>query len=68
MRITLNGQEQLVADSASIAELVVHLTGEQEPKGIAVALNRCVVPRSEWESTAVSSGSVLEIVTAAAGG
>ncbi|HEY2214814.1 MAG TPA: sulfur carrier protein ThiS [Acidimicrobiales bacterium] len=68
MNITLNGVDQTVADGTSVSDLVAKMTGEADPKGIAVALDRCVVPRSEWGTTTVCSGSVLEIVTAAAGG
>jgi sulfur carrier protein len=38
------------------------------PKGIAVARNGEVVPRSAWEHTEVIGGDRIEIVTAAAGG
>ena len=36
---------------STIADVVAALTGEAEPKGVAVAVDRCVVPRSEWAST-----------------
>jgi sulfur carrier protein len=68
MHITINGDRHHVGDGATIADLVARVTGEVDPKGIAVAVDRCVVPRSEWSATSVRSGSVLEIVTAAAGG
>ncbi|HEV3282259.1 MAG TPA: sulfur carrier protein ThiS [Acidimicrobiales bacterium] len=38
------------------------------PRGVAVALNGEVVPRSRWELTRLSPGDRVEIVTAAAGG
>ena len=38
------------------------------PKGIAVARNGEVVPKSAWGDTVVSGGDRIEIVTAAAGG
>ena len=38
------------------------------PKGIAVARNGDVVPRSAWADTVVSAGDRIEIVSAAAGG
>jgi sulfur carrier protein len=40
----------------------------RSPKGIAVALNGEVVPKSLWEVTRLSPGDRVEIVTAAAGG
>ena len=39
-----------------------------EPRGIAVALDGEIVRRSSWSTTGVVDGSVVEIVTAAAGG
>ncbi len=38
------------------------------PRGIAVARNGEVVPKSAWDSTEVRAGDRIEIVTAAAGG
>jgi sulfur carrier protein len=39
-----------------------------EPRGVAVAIDGEVVPRSLWATTAVPDGAKVEIVTAAAGG
>ncbi len=38
------------------------------PRGVAVARNGVVVPRSRWSDEPVAAGDALEIVTAAAGG
>jgi len=48
--------------------LVDRLIDGAEPKGIAVAVDRCVIPRSEWATTRVQAEAPIEIVTAAAGG
>ena len=37
-------------------------------RGVAVAVNGEIVPRSEWDKTVVPEGADIEIVTAAAGG
>jgi sulfur carrier protein len=37
-------------------------------RGVAVAVNGSVVPKSEWSVAAIHDGDVVEIVTAAAGG
>jgi sulfur carrier protein len=39
-----------------------------ESRGVAVAIDGEVVPRSTWSNTIVADDSVVEIVTAAAGG
>jgi len=64
--IRINGQDAAWAEGMTVAEAVVEFgaTG----KGIAVALNRDVVPRSAWESTRIEAGCEIEIVSAAAGG
>jgi sulfur carrier protein len=38
------------------------------PRGIAVARNGEVVPKSRWDETSLAPGDRIEIVTAAAGG
>ncbi len=37
-------------------------------RGIAVAIDGEVVSKSRWESTTIDDGSIVEIVTAVAGG
>ncbi len=66
--LTVNGQVRTVADGTTIADLVAELTDDAEAKGIAVAVDRWVIPRSEWASTAAAPGTLVEVVTAAAGG
>ncbi len=63
--IRVNGVDEPFLDE-TVAELLARRV--IEPRGIAVALNGEVVRRSEWETTSISEGTVVEIVTAAAGG
>jgi thiamine biosynthesis protein ThiS len=53
-------------DGATIAELVG--TWCPSPRGVAVARNREVVPKSRWGEVVLEPGDTVEIVTAAAGG
>jgi sulfur carrier protein len=62
----VNGTPWDVAAGATVAELVSAWC--PSPRGIAVARNGDVVPRSRWERTPVQDGDRIEIVTAAAGG
>ena len=66
MVITVNGEDRAVPGEATVAAIV----GAFAPsaKGIAVAVNAEVVPRSEWDTTAVSDGDQIEVLTAAQGG
>ena len=66
--LSINGEPVRVADGSTIADLVAGLTEEDDPKGVAVAVDRCVVPRSEWATTPARAGSLVEVVSAAAGG
>ena len=66
--VTVNGDPLTVRAGSTIADVVDRLIEGAEPKGIAVAVDRCVIPRSEWSTTAARPGSPIEIVTAAAGG
>jgi sulfur carrier protein len=66
--LTVNGDPFRAPDGATIADVVARLIDGAEPKGIAVAVDRCVIPRSEWATTRARAGAPIEIVTAAAGG
>lgn len=66
--LRINGEPVRIAVGSTIADLVRRLTEEDDPKGVAVAVDRCVVPRSEWASTPARAGSLVEVVSAAAGG
>ena len=68
LALRVNGEPVEVAAGATIADLVAQLTEEDDPKGVAVAVDRCVVPRSEWGTTPARAGSLVEVVSAAAGG
>jgi sulfur carrier protein len=62
----VNGTPWDVAAGATVAQLVSVWC--ESPRGIAVARNGDVVPKSSWERTPVQPGDHIEIVTAAAGG
>ena len=66
--LRVNGEPVRVACGSTIADLIALLIEEDDPKGVAVAVDRCVVPRSEWATTPARTGSLVEVVSAAAGG
>ena len=68
LALQLNGEPVEVHLGATIADLVAALTAQDDPRGVAVAVDRCVIPRSEWATTPARAGSLVEVVTAAAGG
>jgi sulfur carrier protein len=68
VRLSVNGEPFETEPGTTIADLVAHLLEGGDPKGVAVAVDRCVVPRSEWASTPARAGSLVEVVSATAGG
>jgi len=68
LALSVNGEAVQVAAGTTIADVVAGLTAGDDPKGVAVAVDRCVIPRSEWATTAARAGSLVEVVSAAAGG
>ena len=65
MRVTINDAEVAVDENTSIAALLEFLGFPD--KGIAVAVNSAVLPRSQW-SRAVPAGARIDVVTAVQGG
>ena len=66
MRVYINGESKEVSGTPTLAELINQL--DLPAARIAVELNREVVRRSEWESTALHDDDRLEIVHFVGGG
>ena len=66
IQVTINGEQRTFDRSLTVAELVDELA--LKPKGVAVELNREIVPKSQWQQTSVSDGDEIEIVTFVGGG
>jgi sulfur carrier protein len=67
MRIELNGESVELAAGASVAHAVDAL-GADSARGVAVAVDGEVVPRSAWAATALSEGQQVEVLHAVQGG
>jgi sulfur carrier protein len=65
VKIRLNGQEREVAESATVADLLLALG---LGAGVAVAVDRQVVPRSAHARTALAAGAEVEVIRAVGGG
>jgi sulfur carrier protein len=66
MNVQINGELAEVADGANLDELVSSRV--ESSRGVAVAVNRDVVPRSAWASTRLAAGDQIEILNATQGG
>lgn len=68
----VNGEPYPLDGPLPIADLVARLLPglvvDGAPRGVAVALDDAVVPRSAWGSTNVRPGDRVEVVTAVQGG
>jgi sulfur carrier protein len=65
--IRVNGESEPLA-AATLEALLVEKTADTAQRGIAVALNGAVVPRTAWRDTALKPGDSVEIVRARQGG
>jgi sulfur carrier protein len=68
MTIELNGERVRLPTTATVAEAVARLGAADAQRGIAVAVDGEVVPRSAWESTELADGQRVEVVGAIQGG
>ncbi len=66
MNVSINGEQQTLDDGAAV-RAAIELLGARD-RGTAVALNGEVVPRSGWETTALTEGDRVEVLVAVQGG
>jgi len=66
VELTVNGAGRSVAGGTSVADLVGDIAGQH--RGVAVAVNGEVVPRTGWPATELRDGDRVEVLTAAQGG
>ena len=66
MTITLNGSRHEIADGTTLDQLVAVFS--LPDRGVALAMNSEVVPRSVWAMTQVPPDAQVEVVAASKGG
>lgn len=64
--VVVNGEPRILRRGTTLAQLVTEFAGE--PRGVAVAVDREVVPRAKWADRTIEEGANVEVVTAVAGG
>lgn len=64
--ITVNGQNHELSGGPTMRQLLDQLSMPE--KGIAVAVDGTVLPKSRWDATTVEPGWNIEILTAVQGG
>jgi len=65
--IRVNGESEPLA-AATLAALLAEKAVDTGQRGIAVALNGAVIPRTAWPETRLRPGDNVEIVRARQGG
>jgi sulfur carrier protein len=66
MDVFVNGEPRELPEGATVAAVLAEL--DLPERGIAVAVDREVVPRGEWDRTILGDGVRLEVVRAVQGG
>ena len=66
MKISINGKETTVENGATIEKLLVSLG--VKPEGIAVELNKEIVPRTTHALTIIKENDTIEIIRMTGGG
>ena len=68
MRVVLNGADAELADGATVRTAVETLDLPAAGRGVAVAVDAEVVPRTQWDTHELDEGARVEILRAIQGG
>ena len=68
MKIRVNGKEKTVRLNLNVHDLLIALEMDPTQSGIAVAVDREVIPKMEWQATVLRENSEVEIIRAVQGG
>ena len=68
MKIYINGEEKTVRSNLNVHDLLIALELNPTQSGIAVAVDREVIPRTAWQATKLREDSEVEIIRAVQGG
>ncbi len=67
MNVRVNDKPHAVADAATLHDLLAEL-GHAAKRGVAVAVNDAVVPRSTWAVHVLAEGDRVLVIQATQGG
>ena len=68
MKVVLNGSAADLAPGTTVSEAIEALDLPSDGRGVAVAVDAEVVPRTEWETTELRDGARVEVLRAIQGG
>lgn len=68
MHIHINGEDREFTKNINVWDLLISLEIDPLQTGIAVAVEKEVIPKSEWKAYEVTENSEIEIIRAVQGG
>lgn len=68
MNIHINGEGKEISQNTNVRDLLIFLDIDPLQSGIAVAVDRVVIPKSKWKEFEVTENSEIEIIRAVQGG
>jgi thiazole synthase len=68
MKVELNGEVVALPEGAALTKAIEASGATGEQRGVAVAIDGEVVPRSEWSRTSLREGQKVEVLAAIQGG
>jgi sulfur carrier protein len=68
VRVLLNGEAAELAEGATVQAAVASLDLPAAGRGVAVAVDAEVVPRTQWDSHELTEGARVEVLRAIQGG
>jgi sulfur carrier protein len=66
--VHVNGEPTELAEGATVADVLERLDVDRPRRGLAVAVDAEVVPRSEWDARPLGAGERVEVLNAIQGG
>ena len=68
MKIRVNGEQKEIRHNHNIYDLLTPVGFNPQQAGIAIAVNREVIPKTQWQQTKLHEGCEVEIIRAVQGG
>lgn len=68
MEININNQIKNISEQCSLQQLIESASGGGSQKGIAVAINNSVIPKTDWQKYFLKQNDDVLIIKATQGG
>ncbi|WP_235819749.1 sulfur carrier protein ThiS [Flavobacterium davisii] len=68
MELIINQEKKIFENDALTVQQLLDMELPNKQKGIAIAIDQQVIPRSQWENTTVHSNQKIIIIKATQGG